>query len=158
MKKLFIFCMTLLGTTVAGVAGTSYLRVQPLEGQARTSALETIGKVVYRNDSMYIVDKTDFVVYQEALSKIQRLDFTDKEQETSTETATAELTAYPNPTQGTLMVQHATGKTVRVYDVQGKLVLTTDLEEGSSKVDVSGLPKGNYLLLVENGIFRFIKE
>ena len=153
----------MLLTSAAGVsAGVLSLRVVPITGQAQQEVLSAIGKVVYRNDSLLVVDHANYPLYKEALQNLRRIDFTNAETPetavSSPQDGTAHLSVYPNPTQGLLQVQNAEGDKVRVYNTQGKLLITKNLRDSSATIDVSALPIGTYLLLVQNGVFRFIKE
>lgn len=138
-----------------------YLTIHPLAGNAMQTALVSVGKVVYRHDSLYVFDCAGYAVYHEALAKIRRVDYSSDQLPTdisSAENTKVQVVAYPNPTQGQLMVQHAEGDLVRIYALQGELLLTAPLYEGSATIDVSHLPAGTYLLLAQNGVFQFIKQ
>lgn len=142
-------------------AAEPVLRVVPLRGNQRDMALSAIGKVVYRGDSLYVCDRISNILYAETLHKAGHIVYAEM-QETPTDMSTnreqAEVKVYPNPTQGLLTVQNASGEAVRIYDLQGKAVLTASLYEGTASVDVSSLPVGTYVLLVQNGVFQFIKQ
>ncbi|KAA9340940.1 T9SS type A sorting domain-containing protein [Adhaeribacter soli] len=60
---------------------------------------------------------------------------------------------YPNPVSGTLHIQleEQLTATVKVADLTGRVVRTEVLPAGSSRIDVSALPAGIYLLNVQNG-------
>ena len=138
-----------------------YLTIHPLAGNAMQTALVSVGKVVYWHDSLYVFDCAGYAVYHEALAKIRRVDYSSDQLPTdisSAENTKVQVVAYPNPTQGQLMVQHAEGDLVRIYALQGELLLTAPLYEGSATIDVSHLPAGTYLLLAQNGVFQFIKQ
>ena len=137
------------------------LTIHPLTGNAMQTALASVGRVVYHGDSLYVFDHAGYRVYHEALAKIRRVDYSGNPLPTDiapAENTTTTVVAYPNPTQGQLMVQHAEGDLVRVYALQGELLLTAPLYDGAATLDVSHLPAGTYLLLVQNGVFQFIKQ
>ena len=157
MKKALLFLCLLCGMPLRA----EYLTVFPLTGTARQNALASVGRVVYHGDSLYVFDHAGYSVYQEALAKIRRVDYSGNPLPTDiaqTENTQTTVVAYPNPTQGQLMVQHAEGDLVRIYGTEGKLLLTAPLYEGAATLDVSHLPAGPYLLLVQNGVFQFIKQ
>lgn len=159
-QKTIIFALLLC---VAGASATTLsLRVQPITGKAQQEVLSTIGKMVYHSDSLYVYDRANYVLFREALGKVRYVNFTEEDNPgtaiPSTESNEAQLSVYPNPTQGLLQVQNAEGNFARVYDPQGKQLFVTALQEGCAMIDVSALPAGTYLLLVQNGVFRFIKE
>ena len=71
---------------------------------------------------------------------------------------------YPNPVKNILNVSSKLSiLNVKLYDVQGKLILSKNLEKNSIRnnleLDISGLNNGNYLLVIDNKImFKIIKE
>lgn len=161
MKQRMILSVLLL-CAVGAMATELSLRIVPLTGDAKQTTLSNVGKLVYYADSLFLVDKTGFVSYREALVKVQQVNYTTEgKQPTSlpeTENTAAQLLAYPNPTQGMLQVLHAEGDVVRVYDAQGKLLQTANLYDGTATLDVSSYATGTYILLVQNGAFQFIKQ
>ena len=160
-QKTIIFALLLLCAAGVSAAALS-LRVVPVTGKSQQEALSAIGKMVYRNDSLLVFDRSNTLLYKEALRDMRRIDFTENDNPgtdvSAAESNGAQLSVYPNPTQGLLQVQNAEGDFARVYDPQGKQLFATALHDGVATIDVSALPSGTYLLLVQNGLFRFIKE
>ena len=73
----------------------------------------------------------------------------------------ASVSIYPNPTADKLYINDVTNSfnTAKIYDAQGKMVLTTNLKSGSS-IDVSDLVKGVYFIKLSgnsNETRKFIK-
>ena len=64
------------------------------------------------------------------------------------------VVAYPNPTQDILMIQGIEEQSLRVFDLQGRLLKT----ENGTQVNVSNLAEGTYLLQVGTQVVRFIKN
>ncbi|AZA82608.1 T9SS C-terminal target domain-containing protein [Chryseobacterium lactis] len=72
-----------------------------------------------------------------------------------------QLTIYPNPVKDVLNIQSKNEvKKVEIYDAAGRIVLSTGVSQKS--VDVSALPKGNYMIkiMTKNAIshLKFIKD
>lgn len=67
---------------------------------------------------------------------------------------------YPNPVKADLYVENITKDlTVRIFDMQGKLVYETVSNEVKLNIQTESLPKGQYILSVENHKpSSFIKE
>ena len=62
---------------------------------------------------------------------------------------------YPNPTHEMLCVQGVPDDiTLRVYSTTGQLLTTAQ----GTKIDVSHLPQGTYLLQLGTQVIRFMKE
>ncbi|HQQ94047.1 MAG TPA: T9SS type A sorting domain-containing protein [Bacteroidia bacterium] len=72
------------------------------------------------------------------------------------------LSVYPNPSNGEFTIKSAGASDIKVYDIQGKLVLTAKAHEGDTKIDLSSYAAGEYLLkAVQNGQqqqIRLIKQ
>ncbi|MDR1758480.1 MAG: T9SS type A sorting domain-containing protein [Bacteroidales bacterium] len=60
-------------------------------------------------------------------------------------------TIYPNPVSNTLHVKGTTpGMLLQIYNILGSKVLETKLEQTENSINVSFLPKGLYLVKIEN--------
>ncbi len=160
--RLHTILLGLLLSAASVMAADLSLRVVPLTGNAKQEALAAIGKVVYHGDSIYVIDQLGVALYQEALDKVQHVEYTTADIPTpgTSNDAQQELSVsiYPNPTLGQLSIVNAKGTDVRIYDLSGRLVQTSTLTEGATTVDVSSFSAGTYILLVQNDAFQFIKQ
>ena len=124
------------------------LVVKPLVGTECISALSTVGKLVYSGDSLYV----------------KHIRFSDEQPSNPTDVENTpsdnilKVKAYPNPTQDILMVENAQGDMLRLYTMDGRLLETQPLTNGSAQVNMANLPTGNYLLLSGNQSFQVIKQ
>jgi len=140
------------------------LVVKPLSGKECITALGSIGKVVYSGDSLYVYDAAKNVVFSDLLANVQHIRFSDEQPSTPTSVENTQgdnalqVKVYPNPTQDILMVENAQGDVLRLYSMDGRLVVTQTVESGSAQVDMAELPTGNYLLLSGNQSFQVIKQ
>ncbi len=80
-----------------------------------------------------------------------------------TEERLAEVAIYPNPTNGILNLEHLPKEGhVTLYNLSGKLLLHQSFKEDNAQLDLSSLPKGVYLLELQNGseerIFRKVMK
>ncbi|MFK7936086.1 MAG: T9SS type A sorting domain-containing protein, partial [Saprospiraceae bacterium] len=67
-------------------------------------------------------------------------------------------TIYPNPSQGSLVIETQQIEQVHIYDAQGILRLQTKLRAGENRLDISAFSAGIYWLKTEtSGSKRFIK-
>ncbi len=69
----------------------------------------------------------------------------------SIENKLEDVKMYPNPNNGTLFVKNAEGSVIYVYNIMGDLVKTVDINTSASKVDISELSNGNYIVKVVSG-------
>lgn len=163
MKNMFILICALLCFLQAWAAIPS-LVVKPLSGKECITALGSIGKVVYSGDSLYVYDKAQTLVFSDLLANVQHIRFSDEQPSTPTQVENTQtnnglqVKVYPNPTQEVLMVENAQGDVLRLYSMDGRLVVTQTVESGSVQVDMAELPTGNYLLLSGNQSFQVIKQ
>jgi len=64
---------------------------------------------------------------------------------------TDEVIIYPNPVSSIATIEGASNSTVRIYDMNGKIVFTKNVISDSETLDVSTLSSGMYYVQV-NGI------
>ena len=77
-----------------------------------------------------------------------------EEQETVTQ-----INLYPNPNNGTFYLDNLTEQTdYIVLDVQGKVVLTDQVNNGKTKVDLSKLGEGIYYIKINDETLKVIKH
>ena len=137
---------------------------KPLRGAECITALGVVGKLVYSGDSLYVYDKARTLVFSDLLANVQHVRFSDEQPSTPTSVentqgeSTLQVKVYPNPTQEVLHVENAQGEVLRLYAMDGRLVGTQAVENGSAQVDMAELPAGNYLLLSGNQSFQVIKQ
>lgn len=80
------------------------------------------------------------------------------------EGSSSELTWYPNPVQEVINLElnNSIIKNVVIYDLQGKIVFSENILTSQSRLNVSGLSTGTYLIFVETEQetvnWRFIKN
>ena len=140
------------------------LVVKPLRGAECITALGVVGKLVYSGDSLYVYDKAQTLVFSDLLANVQHVRFSDEQPSTPTcventqGESTLQVKVYPNPTQEVLHVENAQSDVLRLYSMDGRLVGTQAVENGSAQVDMAELPAGNYLLLSGNQSFQVIKQ
>ena len=158
--------LLLLGLSVLVMSAKAIpsLVVKPLSGKECITALGSIGKIVYSGDSLYVYDAAKNLVFSDLLANVQHIRFSDEQPSTPTNVENTQgknalqVKVYPNPTQDILMVENAQGNVLRLYSIDGRLVITQAVENGSAQVDMTNLPSGNYLLLSGNQSFQVIKQ
>ena len=161
--KRFLFLLG-LSVLVMSAKAIPSLVVKPLSGKECITALGSIGKIVCSGDSLYVYDVAKNVVFSDLLANVQHIRFSDEQPNTSTSVENTQgnnalqVKVYPNPTQDILMVENAQGNVLRLYSIDGRLVVTQAVENGSAQVNMTNLPSGNYLLLSGNQSFQVIKQ
>ncbi|MBX7240946.1 MAG: T9SS type A sorting domain-containing protein [Bacteroidia bacterium] len=57
---------------------------------------------------------------------------------------------YPNPSTGTITIEKASGGTLGLYDIQGKLLLSRGIKSEKETLSLGNLPEGLYIWRVED--------
>ena len=71
----------------------------------------------------------------------------------------AQLQVYPNPVQDVVHINGVGVESVKVIDLMGRVVLNAPVNKGSSiDVDLSSVPAGNYIILVNNTPVKIEKK
>ena len=117
--------------------------------------IAAIGKLVFVEDSIRLLDKSGNVLAIEALSNIKKITLlTSDTSEDVNDTIVNTIVVYPNPTQELLIIRGIESQTLRIYDLQGRLLKT----EWGNQISVGNLSDGTYLLQIGTQVVRFIKK
>ena len=154
-QKLFFSLLALL--MGAQVAATDLVLVK-IDGTQQLQDIATIGKWVYVGDDLQLLSHDGSVLAQEPVLNIRKITFAES---SGTDTPTSmeniqstSVVIYPNPSQDMLIVSGIEAQTLRVFDMQGRLLKA----ENGTQVHVSDLAEGTYLLQVGTQVVRFIKK
>ena len=125
------------------------------DGSQQLQDIATIGKWVFTEENLKLIDKDGNVLAIEPIAEVKKIIFSISNSETTTENvAIKSIVVYPNPTQDILHITGVTPQTLRVFDLQGRLLII----DNSTQVNVSHLNTGTYLLQVGTQVIRFIKQ
>ena len=125
------------------------------DGSQQLQDIAKIGKWVFTEENLQLIDKDGNVLAIEPIAEVKKITFSISNSETTTENvAIKSIVVYPNPTQDILHITGVTPQTLRVFDLQGRLLII----DNSTQVNVSHLNTGTYLLQVGTQVIRFIKQ
>ena len=125
------------------------------DGSQQLQDIAKIGKWVFAEENLQLIDKDGNVLAIEPIAEVKKITFSISNSETTTENvAINSIVVYPNPTQDILHITGITPQTLRVFDLQGRLLII----DNSTQVNVSNLNTGTYLLQVGTQVIRFIKQ
>ena len=114
-----------------------------------------IGQWVFVENTIQLLDKSGDTLATEPIANIKKIQFaTNGTNADVNDTVVHTIIVYPNPTQDILMIQGAESQMLRVYNLQGSLLLT----QWGHQIAVSHLPVGTYLLQIGTQVVRFIKK
>ena len=151
MKKLFLFLAFVCSMQMMALN----IVVENRSGAEVVKDVAVIGKWVYEGDNLVLLDKEGNLLATEALSNIKTITFSVSGPTTDIGNSNSNtILVYPNPTKGLLMIQGIEAQALRVYDLQGRLLI----QEEGTQVNVNHLANGTYLLQVGTQVVRFIKK
>ena len=125
------------------------------DGSQQLQDVALIGKWVFVGEDLQLLDKQGNTLAVEPLAGIKKITFAISGAQTATGNVEGNtILVYPNPTHDMLMIQGIEAQTLRVYDLQGRLLM----QENGTQVGVSQLAEGTYLLQIGTQVVRFIKK
>ena len=151
MKK--IFFLTMMALCCMQVMAMQ-LVIEPQSGTDMQLDIARIGKWVFVHNELQLLDKAGNLLASEQINNIRKITFSDLTSDAENVPSENAIFVYPNPTQDVLIIQGVQAQVLRVYDMQGKLVIT----ERGTQVHVSDLSNGIYLLQIGTQVVRFIKK
>lgn len=150
MKKLSLLIALICSLQIMAVD----LLVEHCSGANLLQEVAVIGKWVYVDENLILVDKAGEVLAVEPIRNIKKITFSSDEDMAVDNVSSETIVVYPNPTQDILMIKGVDYQTLRVYDMQGRLLKV----ESGSQINVSSLAEGTYLLQIGTQVVRFIKK
>lgn len=160
-QKLILFIFILLAGMNTSEADAQNLVIKTNDGKETARPLATLKNLTFPNGNLlltYASGSTDSY----SLTTINKLFFgeaitgiNDNQQSGTAE----KMSVYPNPANDIINIRNAPEgiSTVKIYRMEGVMVLNEELSTGSLSIDVSKLAKGFYLLTLNGQAFKFIK-
>ena len=119
----------------------------------KTHDIAKIGKLIFVNNEIQLLDKSGNELATEVLGNVRKITFVASPTDVDN-VQPNNIVIYPNPSHDILYVSGIEVADLRVYDLQGRMLLV----EHGHQVTVSSLPLGTYLLQVGTQVVRFIKQ
>lgn len=134
------------------------LTVVPLAGEEQTVLLSKIGKLYFSNDTVYLYAHNGVLLGETCVLDIRKIVFVDAE--TAVENVSADVVrVYPNPAMDYLVVEGLPERTmVRVFSLDGRLMLEQSAGGNPMVVQVGELPAGTWLLQMNTSLVKFVKK
>ena len=157
MRKVLI-CLLLVLPMVT--RAETALTIIPLSGADKQHAISLIGQIRFAGDVMYLFDAADSELGHTPLAEINKIVFRELEGSTTAfDNVKAGVQVFPNPTHDYLMVKGLeSDQSARVFSLDGQLISTTPASNSETKINVSDLQQGSYLLQIGAEIVKFIKK
>jgi len=93
----------------------------------------------------WVIQPPTFNLPNSSLSSINKLD-------------AAEIKVYPTVANDYITIEQAMNKQVRICDLNGKIVVNTVCRSEKGTIRVDNLRKGMYVVMVENSVFKIVKQ
>ena len=157
MKKILLLPLLLMA--MMAKAETA-LTVEPLNGSDKEYVVSLIGQIRFFDRVMYLYDQSGNELGHTAISEIGQIIFREATSTpTSLDNVQSNISVYPNPAVETITVNGLQdNQTIRIYDLQGRLISATPSQAGQTTVNVSNLQHGSYLLQVGAEVVKVIKN
>lgn len=129
------------------------LVIERYAGTEMVQDIALIGKWVFMDTNLQLLDKEGNVLATEPLANVRKIVFSN-EFTALDNVEKGSIVVYPNPTQDVLYIQGIEAQILRIFNMQGNMLQTTE----GTQVSVSHLPTGTYLLQIGTQVVRFIKQ
>lgn len=151
MKQKVLFSVLVLLCSIQVMAAN--LVIERYAGAEMVQDIALIGKWVFVETDLQLLDKEGNILATEPLANVRKIVFSNE----STAVDNVEMgsiVVYPNPTQDILCIKGIEAQTLRVFNLQGHVLQTTE----GTQMSVVNLPTGTYLLQIGTQVVRFIKQ
>lgn len=157
MKRFFLIAALFWSVSVCA---ESHLVIEPLAGAELCYAVQCIGKMQFEGNTTCLYDKHGALLGCKPIHETRKIVFSDADVQTGMDNSSATaIQVYPNPTHAQLIIQGLDDKqVVRIYSMQGQMLICATAIGCTAIVDVNGLQAGNYILQAGAEIVKFIKQ
>lgn len=149
-QKILVLALTVLCSMP--ILATN-LVIERYAGAEMVQDIALIGKWVFMDTNLQLLDKEGNVLATEPLANVRKIVFSN-EFTALDNVEKGSIVVYPNPTQDVLYIQGIEAQILRIFNMQGNMLQTTE----GTQVSVSHLPTGTYLLQIGTQVVRFIKQ
>lgn len=159
IKRGTILLFMVLLSATALFATVTTIKVVYLSAEEQAYELKQLGYVELDGDEMIFFDKEDNELHVTKIKDVQKIVIGDTP-ETSVENVDGlSMAVYPNPSMNELFIEGMEiGDVLRVYTIDGVLVKTQVVESEVTRIEVSDLAVGSYLIQSKGNVVKFIKE
>lgn len=138
-----------------------HMRLEMVSGEEQSFAVSLIGKITFTGKTMNLYDDAGLLLGSTHVDLIDKILFHGMHEghEAIEETSVPAIQVFPNPTTESLFIRGVDGQqTVRIFNMQGRLMQSAVSADGEANLHVGGLQNGTYLLQIGAQVVKFIKE
>ena len=159
IKRGTILLFMVLLSATALFATVTTIKVVYLSAEEQAYELKQLGYVELDGDEMIFFDKEDNELHVTKIKDVQKI-VIGGTPETGVENVDGfSMSVYPNPSMDELFIEGMEiGDVLRIYTIDGVLVKTQVVEKEVTRIEVSDLVVGSYLIQSKANVVKFIKE
>lgn len=141
-------------------SATTYMTVCRLSGSNYVSEVSKLGRLEFASGKMTLLLKSGQKVDLGAVSNTHSIVFGAKTQAVEVVADDAvNVSVYPTRVSQRIHVHGATeGEPIRIFSIGGTLLQSAEAQSSTTEIDLGGLPKGIYIVLVEGRGFKIMKQ
>lgn len=123
-----------------------------VNGEGIGELLEALNKWVENSQGQY----NSWCVLEDENYGYPILEFMAKDFANTEELTINNMVIYPNPAHEYIKIESEKKSEIKVYSVNGQIVLKRNINEGVSTIDISNLNSGMYFIDVDGNISKFV--
>lgn len=152
MRKRILSTLLLLG--ISSSLAWATLTVEWLNGTKQTEAISKIGKIVFTENKMSLIDVNGNLLAESEINDVRKIVFVKEATKEIMPQNEEEISVYPNPASNILYIKGLNQQEeIHLFDTNGKLVKSSR----EAELDMNDLSNGIYLLQVRTQIVKVIK-
>ncbi|MCU0370185.1 MAG: T9SS type A sorting domain-containing protein [Bacteroidales bacterium] len=158
-KKYSIILGLLVMVSLSPGSYAQRLIIRLNDGNENSSQLNTVQKV-YFSDNELVVDFISGLDDRYTLSDVRKIYFDPMVSVDEPCRDEHELVVYPNPAGDHISVQGipGNGEKLMIFSMDGRLVISRDINADHEYIDINGLPAGLYLIHTSGSSTKFVRK
>lgn len=159
-QKMALLLFFVVWSAVGFSAVVNSITVVYLSTQEQEYELKKLGYLELAGDEMTFFDKEGNELHVTKIKEVQKIVIGGGTLETGVENVDGfSMSVYPNPSMNELFIEGMEiGDVLRIYTIDGVLVKTQVVESEITRIEVSDLAIGSYLIQSKANVVKFIKE
>lgn len=157
VKSIFLFCLLIMAGIVSRADDYSYLTIQKNNtGNDESSvALSSLSKITFSNGAMSLYDASGNRLGIYTLSDLNLMYFSNSATAVESLSVNSESVVLQN---GILKINSSAGSKISLFQSSGALVKSLSASDAESEINMSSLPKGIYLLKVNDQVTKVLNK
>ncbi len=153
-KHLFLILTVMIIHTVSNLQAQT-MNILLLNGNSQNYSITSTSKIYFSSSNLVYNN----VNSSTPIEQIRKITFTTASKIDEVNSNRKQLTINPNPAKDFIAITNAPDEnsTLSIYSLTGAIMFVKSLNSSSNTVDISTLPKGVYVVKIQNLTAKFIK-